>query len=201
MRGNARQGAAAAALLLALGAWAPARAEFEGNVNLFAGGKMLKEEDWAPVDRQPEIGVHFAFGEIRSPIHFALDMFASRDDATAPSPLGGTARTEADLREYSLGVRKVFRRGKMFHPHIGGGGQLTKASVDVTGSGGPTHLNDTAFGWWVDTGATWRLVRHLNLGFEIRFSGAKLALGSLQAPIEEIHGGGVHAGALVGYGW
>src|SRR5262245_10880498 len=53
-----------------------------GSVNVFAGQKWYSEDEWRPIETQPEIGVQLHFGQLRAPIYFAVDVFYAHDDTT-----------------------------------------------------------------------------------------------------------------------
>ena len=193
--------AAARAVLAAslLAAAAPAAA-LEGNVNVFAGQKWFADTDWEPIETQPEFGLQLAFGQLRAPIHFAVDVFYAHDDATVDQPGVGTTKVEGGTTEYAVGVRKVFRRQASVHPHLGGGASLVAGDVTTESPAGRVQVDDSEFGFWVDGGVTWRLGAHLNLGVEVRYSRVKLEFGDVFLE-NQVPAGGFHAGALVGFGW
>ena len=188
----------AAAVLAAAVPWTAA---FEGNVNVFVGQKWLNKSDWEPIEKQPELGIFFAFGETRAPIHFAIDVLHSTDEETTDVTGIGAVDVEGTTTEYSLGVRKVFRRHAITRPHLGGGATVASGELRLESSGlGRIEADDTAFGLWIDGGITWRLAKHLNLGIEVRYTRYELEFGTIFLE-NELKGGGFHAGALIGYGW
>ena len=175
-----------------------AYARYEGNFNLFAGTKWLNSGDWEPVDTQRELGLMLAFGEERSPVHFALDALVSSNEAplTVPSTDTWVRGSSAEL---GIGVRKVWKKGAT-RPHVGAGAAAFRVSADSDGPSGPSTRSDRGYGAWVDAGVTWRIAGHLNLGVEARYSSARTDLGSGFVP-REVGAGGIHVGALIGYGW
>lgn len=174
-------------------------ARYEGNFNLFAGQKWLNHGDWAPVDEQPELGLSLAFGEERAPIHFALDVLASRESADAVSPLYGPVRVKASTTEYSMGVRKIWKRGAT-RPFLGAGGCLIDVRLGLDSALGSPQYSDRAYGVWIEGGIFWRVAGHLNLGLDVRYSKADARLHAAAASFD-VAAGGLHAGALIGYGW
>ena len=58
------------------------------------------------------------------------------------------------------------------------------------------YESDAAAGVWIDGGVFWRLTKHLNLGFEARYSRAELDL--LERGVQA---GGTYFGLLLGWGW
>ncbi len=175
-----------------------AHARYEGNLNLFAGQKWLNTGDWAPLDEQPEFGLMFAFGEERAAVHFALDLFHARGELSGGSQVFD-AILKASTTEFGLGIRKVWM-GHATQPHLGVGADFVEAKEDRIGAAGPISYNDRGYGVWIDGGVTWRLAGHLNLGLEARYSLVRVDLGTPTVP-RDISAGGIHLGALVGYGW
>jgi opacity protein-like surface antigen len=170
-------------------------------VNVFAGQKWLNKSDWEPIEKQPELGILFAFGETRAPIHFAIDVFHATDKTTTDVTGVGAVDVEGTTTEYSLGVRKFFRRHAITHPHLGGGATVASGELRLENSGlGRIESDDSAFGLWIDGGITWRLAKHLNLGVEVRYTRYEFEFGTIFLE-NELKGGGFHAGALIGYGW
>jgi len=189
-----------ALLLAAAFTAAGSAAALEGSANVFVGQKWFSETEWQPIETQPEIGVQLEFGQLRAPIYFAVDVFYAHDDATTTDPGGGETRVEGGSTEYGVGVRKVFRREAMMHPHLGAGASLVAGDLTVTTPSERTQADDSDFGFWIDGGVTWRLGGHLNHGVEVRYSRVKLEFGDITQE-KKVPGGGFHAGALVGFGW
>jgi hypothetical protein len=175
-----------------------AEARYVGNLNLFAGETWLNQGDWAPVDEQRQFGLMLAFAEERAPILFSVDVFTSSDETHDASPASGT-RVKGSTDELAIGVRKVWDKGAT-HPHVGAGADIIHVQEELAYPGGPVTNEDRAYGAWVDFGVTWRLAGHLNLGIEARYSYAVANLGA--GPLSrEVAAGGIHLGALIGYGW
>jgi len=192
----ARSVLAACALLAGVN---EAAARYEGDLNLFAGQKWLNAGDWEPVERQPQFGLMLAFGEERAAVHFVLDAFVASKDASEPAATSG-ALVSGSSTEVAIGVRKVWIRGAT-RPHLGAGANVVSVSEDrLNGVSGTVTNDDRGYGVWVDTGVTWRLASHLNLGFELRYSSERVELGSGSVP-RDAAAGGFHLGLLVGYGW
>lgn len=175
-----------------------AQARYEGDLNLFVGQKWLNHADWAPVDEQRQFGLLLAFGEERSPVHFSLDAFVSKDDAELVDPfVDGPVRGSS--AELGIGVRKVWRRGAT-RPFLGGGAGVVRVREDFDGPSGPVAYKDVGYGAWIEAGVMWRLAGHLNLGIEARCSRSNVDLGS-GFVVRDVPAGGFHAGVLLGYGW
>ena len=173
-------------------------ARYEGNLNVFAGMLWLDSSDWTPEDEQPELGLAFAFGEERAPIHFAVDLYASKKEVGAP-PNAGIARVKARSREIAIGVRKVWDETPT-RPHLGAGATAIHVSETLQSSIGTELNEDRAYGAWVDFGVTWRLASHLNLGLGGRYSYALATIGSGPSA-RDVSVGGIQMGVLIGYGW
>jgi len=186
---------AASCVLVAAG---EAHARYEGNFNLFVGQKWLNNDDWAPVEEQPQLGLMLAFGEERSPVHFAIEAFISEDDFKAADPAIDTA-VKASSAEFAIGVRKIWGRGAT-RPHLGAGANVVRVREDRDGPSGPVTQKDSGYGLWADAGVTWRIAGHLNLGIEARYSKADADLGS-GFETRDVAAGGFHLGLLLGYGW
>jgi len=142
-----------ALLLAAAFTAAGSAAALEGSANVFVGQKWFSETEWQPIETQPEIGVQLEFGQLRAPIYFAVDVFYAHDDATTTDPGGGETRVEGGSTEYGVGVRKVFRREAMMHPHLGAGASLVAGDLTVTTPSERTQADDSDFGFWIDGGA------------------------------------------------
>lgn len=175
-----------------------AQARYRGNLNLFVGEKWMNSGDWEPLDNSFELGLALAFGEERAAVHFAMDLFLANDEVSGgTAPSGALAKVSS--AEFGLGVRKVWIRGAT-RPHLGAGADVVQVREDRGGTTGTVTNSDRGYGVWVDAGVTWRLARHLNLGIEARYSSARVDLGSNFVP-RDVAGGGIHLGALIGYGW
>ncbi|HZN54154.1 MAG TPA: hypothetical protein VFB67_02435 [Candidatus Polarisedimenticolaceae bacterium] len=192
---TARRLLALAAVLAAAGT---ADARYEGSLNLFVGQKWMQNSDWAPVEEQRDLGLMLDFAEERIPVHFSLDLFYSHDDEPTAGVAAGTP-VEAESIEFAIGFRKVWGR-RMFRPHLGAGGTAIQAEIVTALAGGTDKRSDRGYGVWIDGGLSWRLVDHLNVGLEVRYSKATVDLNS-GFEILEAAAGGLHVGALIGYGW
>jgi hypothetical protein len=53
---------------------------------------------------------------------------------------------------------------------------------------------------WIESGVTWRIGAHLNLGFDLRYTEANGNFSAGTMPVK-VSIGGFHAGMLIGYGW
>jgi hypothetical protein len=101
--------------------------------------------------------------------------------------------------EFAIGVRKIWGHG-VTRPHLGAGAEVLSVREYLDGPSGPLKHEDVGYGVWVDTGVSWRLAGHLNLGIEARYSWVDANLGSGFFP-REVAAGGFQLGLLIGYGW
>jgi hypothetical protein len=175
-----------------------AQARYVGNLNVFVGYDWLNQGEWSPVDQQKEWGLMLGFAEERAPIHFVVDVFASKDNLDDANPAPGT-RVRSSSTQLAIGVRKVWDR-TVTRPHLGAGADILEVKEEIAYPYGPVNNEDRAYGAWVDFGVTWRLAGHLNLGLESRYTyaTANLGQGSLS---RDVAAGGFHLGVLIGYGW
>ena len=175
---------------------APASAQesLTGNVNLFLGGKALDEDDWAPVEDQGEAAIEFDFRPRPWPINMVLGIRKSSDDGTAFDPIFGSADVEGETSEFNLGIRKIWEELPYIRPFIGGGLALVDAEYKASFSFGSASDSDSALGLWLGGGVYWTVADHLNLGVDLRFSGADVTLFGVDGKA-----GGRHLGVLLGY--
>jgi hypothetical protein len=146
-----------------LAAAVPAAA-LEGNVNVFAGRSGSRTPTGIRSRSSRPLGIQLAFGQLRSPIHFAVDVFYAHDDATVDQAGVGTTKVEGGSTEYAIGVRKVFRRQARSTPTSGAAPRFSRRIITVESPAGRAAADDSDFGYWIDGGVTWRLGAHFNLG-------------------------------------
>jgi hypothetical protein len=173
------------------------RAEFNedgwnGNLNVVIGAKRFSDDPWKPVDSQPSYGLMFDAGRGDWPLHLALDVYYSADKGTAE----GRTR-DGSTTEFDLGMRKVWRASKTFRPFIGVGSAIIQAQLKDTSVGVPARSDsDTGAGVWIGGGMYWTLARVLNIGFNLKYSTAKVTLLD-----ERLDAGGRYFGTIVGLSW
>lgn len=176
------------AVLLALGVTGAARAESTGEINLVAGTKLLDKGDWAPTEEHREVGILATVGDTDWPVALDLRLFRSTSDTELLPGLGLTAKLET--RELDVGVRLPIRSSDM-RPYVAAG--LARIDGDLTISGATG--SDDAVGAWVALGIGWLLGSHMNLGFDLMYSTAKVDFGTgVDANL-----GGTHLNLVVGY--
>jgi hypothetical protein len=167
---------------------------WNGDANLLLGGKSLDKGNWAPTDRQGEIGVTTNWRGPQWPVALAVDLLAASRSASIAS--GGFTQQKAQTSELDLGVRKTWTPDAHFRPFAGGGLALASAEIDKTGPAGTVSANDGGTGIWIDGGVYWTLSEAFNLGFDVRITEAQVRLyGSA------MNAGGFHFGLLAGYHW
>ena len=169
---------------------APANA-WTGNVNAFLGQKTLDEDDWSPIDKQPEFGVLLDFKQQDWPVSIAIDLLGSADDTTVAGVL-----IEGSTSEFDVGIRKIWEvSGSPIRPYIGGGLAFVNAEVKGTYIFTVTE-DDSGTGIWLNGGVYWTLSQHFNLGLDLRYSQADVTLYGI-----DVQAGGTHAGIILGYHW
>jgi hypothetical protein len=162
-----------------------------GNVNFILGQKMLDKDDWDPLEDQPEFGAQITVGGADWPVHIAIDVIGSLDEET----VFGEDVTGSTV-EVAPGVRKIWGKNKT-HPFVGGGIALVQGEVEVFS----VSFDDTGTGYWIDGGVFWRLGPRFNIGFDARWSSAKIDFDVFGDPINDVEAGGEHLGLLLGWGW
>ena len=162
--------------------------EYTGNVNFFLGGKQLEEDDWAPVDKQPEFGVLVDFKQQTWPVSIAIDVLGSSNTATKSG-----VDIEGYTFELNLGARKIWEiSNSPIRPYIGGGLALVHAEFHAD----DVIDDDNATGIWINGGVYWALTENINLGLDLRYSQADVTLYGVEGKA-----GGNHAGVVLGYHW
>ena len=86
----------------------PAHADGTGQVNFFVGQKSLDDDDWMPVEDQPEFGAVMSFGQVDWPVHIAVDVLGSATEEDIF--LGGNVTVTGMTFEIDAGVRKIWGR-------------------------------------------------------------------------------------------
>ena len=162
-----------------------------GNVNAFLGQKTLDEDDWGPLDKQPEFGVLVDFKQPDWPVSIAIDFLVSTDDTTESGVL-----IEGTTSEFDIGVRKIWEvSGSPIRPYIGGGLAFVGAEIKGTSFVTVTE-DDNGTGIWLNGGVYWTLGQSFNLGLDLRYSQADVTLFGVEG-----EAGGTHVGVILGYHW
>lgn len=179
------------------------------NVNVFLGQKNLDEGDWDVFDtdildvgEQDEFGILTDWGVGDWPVALAVDLLISskdKNDSNFDIDIDGSTW------EIDLGVRKYWGTDGMFRPYVGGGLGLISAKVEAQSGGETFDDDDSAIGWFVNGGLSWRLAERFNLGVDVRYSDSSVEVSRIDfdqtETIREIEAGGLHYGLLFGFGW
>lgn len=168
-------------------------AEFSGNISGFIGKKSLDDNDWENTDSQGAFGVISDFKMSNWPVSIAADAMLSVSTEEGSNSQDIDASTGA----FHFGVRKIwYVPGTSFNPYLGGGiaystGYQKRIINDIK-----QDSNDSAMGAWIGTGAYWRPFKHLNTGFDLRYSQADIKLFD-----KEVDAGGFQGSLFIGYHW
>jgi opacity protein-like surface antigen len=183
-------------LVAAAFAFSPALAGSDGHVNFFIGQKSLDSDDWEPVEDQVEFGAVMSFGQDNWPVHIAVDILASGDEEKVQN-----ITLTGSTFEVAVGVRKIWKKGRVL-PYLGAGVAGIGAGVKADDGFVSVDADDAALGFWAGGGVFWRLGNHFNLGLDVRYSNAEVDLDlGAGVVVQDVSAGGLHYGALVGFGW
>jgi hypothetical protein len=185
-------------LLIALfltGLLAPSAAwceDWTGDLNVVLGAKKLDEDPWKPIDSQPSFGLMFDARQKDWPINIALDLYYSADEGTADG-----ITLDGSTTEFNLGMRKIWRSTQAMRPFIGVGSSFVSAHLKDTTAGLPSRSDsDFGAGVWIGGGIYWTLAEALNIGFNLKYTSAKVTL------LDERHdAGGKFFGTVIGLTW
>jgi opacity protein-like surface antigen len=170
----------------------PAHADWNGDLNVVLGAKRLDEDPWKPIDSQPSFGLMFDGRQPDWPLNLALDIYHSSDQGTA----GGVTR-DGSTTEINPGMRKIWRAGGSLRPFVGVGSSFVRASLKDSSAGVPSRSDsDWGAGVWISGGLYWTLARSLNIGFNLKYSSAKVTLLD-----QRFDAGGRFFGTLIGLSW
>jgi hypothetical protein len=158
-----------------------------GNINIFIGTKAL-EDEWAPADKQDELGIEADFKESDWPFSMAISLLRGSSEGD----LGGQG-LKSETSELNVGLRKIWDNFPHTRPFIGGGIALIKCEFRGLG----VSDDHSAVGAWIGAGIYWTLAEKLNIGFEGKISFAETTL----FDAVNVDAGGAHLGCLVGLHW
>ena len=179
----------------ALGRTMPAVGEdWNGDINVLLAGKRLDNNEWAPTQRQGELGLQTDFQPPAWPVALAVDFLAA--GANTPVSYRGFTEQRARTSELDLGVRKIFRPAALVRPYVGGGLALASAELEYAGPFGTISDHDGGAGAWIGGGVFWTLASAFNIGLDAKFSSAQVNLFG-----QSMDAGGFHLGLLLGYHW
>ena len=167
----------------------PAHADWDGDLNVVLGAKRLDSDPWKPIDSQPSFGLMSDLRRDDWPLNLALDVYYSGDNGTA----NGITR-DGSTTEVNLGIRKIFRVTQAMRPFIGVGSSFVGAHLKDSSAGQPSRSDsDTGAGVWIGGGIYWTLADALNVGFNLKYSSAKVTLLD-----ERFDAGGKMFGTVIG---
>ena len=176
--------------------------DWSANLNLFIGSKHMTD----PFFASPETDSHFESGMLFDitpshwPVSLVVDRFRSHSVETLAYAIATLSNYTAQSRttETDIGVRKVWKSSSINRIHIGGG--LAHIDAEVAEYHRPVFAadltkndSDKGIGLWIDLGVYATPVSWFNIGFEARYSHAKVKLLG-----ENISAGGRHGGLIIG---
>jgi hypothetical protein len=162
------------------------------NANLTIGAKSLDNKDWEPVESQVELGFNVDFAHKSWPFNIAIGILGSAIDKN--DYFG--AKVEGSTSELRVGIKKIWEPTSNMQPYINGGLAIISAKLKLSNYNDELSDDDNGSGGYISGGIFWTLARHLNLGFEIGYSGATATVVNYNAKA-----GGSHALFLFGYHW
>jgi len=165
-------------------------ADVTGNLNLLVGEKILSESDWKTDggpdwSKQGEIGIMFDIRAKSWPVNIAVDVLGSQKTET----VNGND-VDGKTSEFAVGVRKYFMEDRRVEPYVGGG----LATIMAAFTSGDNTSSDSNIGPWVDGGIKFNPAKALNLGFDVRYSHAKVDING-----DNFQAGGWHWGLFAGW--
>lgn len=173
-------------LLVAILVVFPTAAHAAGDLFVHGGQKVL-DRDWAPVDKQIELGAEISVGPGHLPIAAAAGV--SRSSGTGKSGgISGSGQTT----EFYGGARLVVRDLDHLLPYAEAG--LMATTVRTTAAGNTVSV--TGGGYWGAFGVMLRGSSPITAGAQLRFSRAS---GKYEGQTVEL--GAVQARVMVGISW
>jgi hypothetical protein len=180
-----------------------AAGDWTGNANIGFGSKALDEDDWKPMESQPEFGLDVDFGKKTWPVHIAIGYLNSSKDDTISFIIDGTlidSKLDGSTRELRLGLKKIWEPAMPIRPYVGGGLALINAKIKMTLTDGVNSVSisqdDQAVGGYINGGIFWIIANKLNLGVDLGYSKASVKLYDI-----DVKAGGTHALFFIGYHW
>ncbi len=181
------------AVIFWVGGIAPTQcAEWNGDLNVVLGAKRLDEDPWKPIDSQPSFGLMFDARQSDWPLNLALDVYYSADKGTASG-----VTLDGSTTALNFGIRKIWRTAHTMRPFIGVGSSFVEASLKETATGVPSRSDsDWGAGVWIGGGIYWTLADAFNIGFNLKYTNAKVTLLD-----ERFDAGGRLFGTVIGLSW
>ena len=169
--------------------------ESTGTIN-FAIGMLRTDDDFSKafsLNEKIEIGVTCDMKNKNWPVRIAFYYIFSYGNSKTSENFHELQENQTfDLycTETYLGIKKVFNNCYPIKPFFGGGIYTVNIYADIS------YDHDRAYGigGWIGAGAYHPLTKHLNIGFEWRWSKAKISLFGIDLDI-----GGNHFNLLIGY--
>jgi opacity protein-like surface antigen len=184
-------------------AFGPAQAG--GNVDMFLGQKELDTNFGGGTDMQEQdaLALLTDWGGDGWPVHIAFDVLWGNQDTDDDSI---QANLDGSTGEIDLGVRWYPVKDSKWMPHLGGGLGLISGEVDAdfqdpNAGEEDFSFDDSALGYWADTGLAYRIGDHFKLGGRVRWSEAKLDNPIGAGETEEVDAGGLSYGVNAGWTW
>lgn len=166
------------------------------NFNLLLGSKALESSDWAPVEDQGLLGLHFDGTPAGWPVAFSVDLIGTGKEGYVYYG-SGRAKLTGTTSEYDLGVRRYVGDVNNLSAFFGGGVGLIGAKAEVKDPFlGNQSEEDSALGLWLNGGVMARVLGNVNVGAELRWSRAEVTLFDTTTDA-----GGVAFAFFVGYGF
>lgn len=178
-------------------AHSPARAgSWDVDINFLLGAKYLNN-DWdfpeADFSTMGTFGVNTSWAPKEWPVRIAADVLGNAQVRENVAGSGGDLT--AGTSEFAFGVRKIWKT-KATRPYLGGGLNVTYASIEAEFGGLKAKTDGNAVGAWVNGGVFWRLGKRFNIGFDLRYS-----VGEPELAGEKIQAGGLNTCLILGFGF
>lgn len=139
-----------------------AAAGVDVNVNVLAGQKQMAEsDDWGDVDGQTIYGL---MADVNIPVlpTIALDIIQASESS------GGV---DIDVLEVDLGIRMYLDIVPVITPYGGLGVSWLQTEAEIESDGLGKNDSD-GYGYWFDVGVVYRIAERINIGLDLRYSGA-----------------------------
>lgn len=150
------------------------------NFNVYAGQRMVNEDDWEPVEDQMVIGVEVEKYDPHESFGWEAAIFYASDDGTN---FGGNV--SASATEFAFGIRKTMNLSGRLRPYIGIGLAGIKAELkDAAGDD-----DDSTAGVYGHGGLYWDVGQNFHLGVDVRgVFGTDVTLNGNDADVDYVQG-------------
>lgn len=164
----------------------------EINLNAMPGFKVLKSDDWEPLDQQGMLAVQFDVRPESWPVAIAVNAVASSDYDRRTVQNIGTVESYGGVTELQVGLAGLLALPGNTTLYLGGGGSFASAThVTWTASSERTDWG-YGIGTWAHAGAFWT-IGSFNLG-----AGAGWSWVPLELDDRDVDAGGWRFGLLLG---